>query len=426
MGIAAALLLLAVVVWWPSSPEVEAQTSQALTAPVNDDDRVFTQLDVNRLTTCGLTMAGYIRCWGLTYLNPVRSDRADYVEVASSSQFTCGRLSNGVVNCWSFTAAYIPTSPTVPDGDRAGEPVTFSAISASRSHVCGILDGQHGQTDGLLKCWTMTAAGNIGVILATVPSELAAVTFSAVATSISGTCALVQGGTDDGKAKCWGSNSDVAVPTALENTTFSEVSPNDFGGCGIVRDGTEADQLKCWGVDFAGEIDDVPTTGTFRSLDMGRQHGCALKTDATLVCWGRSEYGETPVPAEVSAGTFSEVSAGDYHSCVILDGQNGQTAGTVQCWGAQNFRTAEHLLWQFFDWWATVPYEARPELPALSAGPGMIDAGRFQTCAVTDAGGAACWGSGSYGPPRVVSDIRQISTGANHSCALKTDGKVEC
>ena len=371
-------------------------------------------------------MAGYVRCWGAISTNPIRSNTDGYVEVAADVYFACGRRSNGVVDCWSSGTNYIPTPPTVPDGDRDGEPVTFLTISANQSHVCGIQDGQHGQTEGLLKCWkALVAAGAEGDKLTTLPTELQARTFSAVSAGAFGTCALAKGGTDDGTAKCWGQSSNITVPEELTSTAFSDIGSTGLGGCGIVRDGMEAGQIRCWGPDFAGEIDDAPTMGTFSSLDMGNQHACALKTDATPVCWGRSMYGETPIPAELSGATFSEVSAGHFHSCGILDGQNGQTAGTVQCWGGQNPKTLEYPV-TGFDSLATVPYEARLGLPALSARPGMIDASRFHTCAVTDAGGLACWGSGDYGPPRVASDIRQISTGVNHSCALKTDGKVEC
>ena len=136
---------------------------------------------------------------------------AGYAEVAASRGFTCGRRSNGAVDCWSNITGAIPTPPTVQSGDRAGEPVTFSTISAGQSHVCGILDGQNSQTEGLLQCWSQPNSGDSGATLAAVPDELAAVTFGAVDASLFGACALVKGGTDDGKAKCWGGTDQTAV-----------------------------------------------------------------------------------------------------------------------------------------------------------------------------------------------------------------------
>lgn len=420
MGIAAVLLVLAVVVGWSGSPDAAAQT-----APVNDADKVFTQLDAAKSRTCGVTTAGYIRCWGNVVNAPVRSNTDGYVEVAVSRSFTCGRRSNGAVDCWSNTSGDIPILPTVPDGDRAGEPVTFSEISASQSHICGILDGQHGQTAGLLQCRPVPSSG-AGVRLATVPAELAEVAFGAVDASLFGTCALVKGGADDGKAKCWGKHDSIVVTDALADTAFADISTTGLGACGIVQGGDEAGQVKCWGADFDGEFDDAPETGTFSSLDIGLYHVCALQTDGAPVCWGEARYGASDIPEALSTATFSEVAAGGFHTCGILDGQNSQTAGTVKCWGEQNFETIEANAPALFDVWAAVPYDERPGLPALSAGPGMIDAGPAHTCATTSAGGAACWGSGGQGPPRLTSDIRRISTGFDNTCALKTDGKVEC
>ena len=34
--------------------------------------------------------------------------------------------------------------------------------------------------------------------------------------------------------------------------------------------------------------------------------------------------------------TFASISAGWYHTCGLLDDQNGQLAGKAVCWGAEN------------------------------------------------------------------------------------------
>ncbi|PYO78113.1 MAG: hypothetical protein DMD63_08815, partial [Gemmatimonadetes bacterium] len=58
-------------------------------------------------------------------------------------------------------------------------------------------------------------------------------------------------------------------------------------------------------------------TGTF--------HTCALRTDATVVCWGYNVYGQSTVPADL--GPVTQVTLGDRYSCVL------KTNATVQCWG---------------------------------------------------------------------------------------------
>ena len=54
-------------------------------------------------------------------------------------------------------------------------------------------------------------------------------------------------------------------------------------------------------------------------------HQAALvaMTDATVECWGHDEYGQATPPA----GTFSQVSAGEHHTCGV------RTDGSVVCWG---------------------------------------------------------------------------------------------
>ena len=39
------------------------------------------------------------------------------------------------------------------------------------------------------------------------------------------------------------------------------------------------------------------------------------------------------MPDSLAASTFARISAGFYHNCGILDGQNDQAEGTVRCWG---------------------------------------------------------------------------------------------
>jgi len=48
-----------------------------------------------------------------------------------------------------------------------------------------------------------------------------------------------------------------------------------------------------------------------------------VTTSGTVVCWGDNENGQASPPA----GTFSQVSAGGFHSCGVT------TSGAVECWG---------------------------------------------------------------------------------------------
>jgi alpha-tubulin suppressor-like RCC1 family protein len=59
------------------------------------------------------------------------------------------------------------------------------------------------------------------------------------------------------------------------------------------------------------------------SVALGTDHGCAVRTDGTLVCWGDNTFGQSSPPT----GTFTQVSAGTFHTCGV------KTDGTFVCWG---------------------------------------------------------------------------------------------
>ena len=82
--------------------------------------------------------------------------------------------------------------------------------------------------------------------------------------------------------------------------------------------------LACWGANIF--VQPMPPAGTFSQVSAGLFHTCALRTDGTVACWGyfRFQYGQATPPA----GTFSQVSAGDYHTCGV------RMDGTLACWGA--------------------------------------------------------------------------------------------
>ena len=55
-----------------------------------------------------------------------------------------------------------------------------------------------------------------------------------------------------------------------------------------------------------------------------------------------------------------------------------------------------------------------------------VAAGASQTCAVTTAGAAKCWGSEPTDVPGLGSGVASITVGGGHTCALMTAGGVKC
>lgn len=87
--------------------------------------------------------------------------------------------------------------------------------------------------------------------------------------------------------------------------------------CALSTDGT----LACWGNNWFGQA--TPPAGTFTQVSAGEYHTCALRTDGTWACWGRNNYGQSTPPE----GTFTEVSAGNDYNCAL------RTDGGPVCWG---------------------------------------------------------------------------------------------
>jgi alpha-tubulin suppressor-like RCC1 family protein len=87
------------------------------------------------------------------------------------------------------------------------------------------------------------------------------------------------GVTTDGRGRCW----DGSWLEWPKNSIVS-ISAGEHHGCVIRVDGT----VECWGDDKKGETKSPP--GPFRSVTVGRLHSCGIKDDGRIVCWGDDEF----------------------------------------------------------------------------------------------------------------------------------------
>ena len=121
-------------------------------------------------------------------------------------------------------------------------------------------------------------------------------------------------------------------------------------------------------------------------------------------------------PVETPPRTYALVSSGGYHTCgLTLD-------GVAWCWG-------DNTSWQL----GTGGDKSTRRTPARVAGGlhfASLEAGGFQTCALTAAGAAYCWGGGRDSVPTAVAGgltfVLLAAGGTNHQCAMTAGGAAYC
>ncbi|MBO9662541.1 hypothetical protein [Dokdonella sp.] len=169
----------------------------------------------------------------------------------------------------------------------------------------------------------------------------------------------------------------------------------------------------------------------------GALHTCVVTTIGTVECWGANMMGQlgdgtltdrdVAIPAVGLNARAAAVGAGFVHSCALT------TVGGVKCWGNNDQG-------QLGD--GTTTNRATPtDVLTLESGIAAIATSASYSCALTDRGGAKCWGDNSDGQlgdgstvsHTVARDVSGLTTGivalaagASHSCALTTSGGVKC
>ena len=371
------------------------------------------------------------------------SDRGQDTE---TSIFTDdGETTTTSMETTSMTTTVETTSTTTSDTTTESvEPGELAGVRAGRTSTCALL------TDGKVKCWGGNGNGQLGLgdtrSRGTKPNELGANLqplglFGAGEKAVdlrigNGACIV----SDLGKLFCWGAN---------DSGQLGNANSNAFGDDA----GETIATLKPVPVGYLWQL---------QAVTLGAAHTCAFDIEGRLKCWGvngsgqlgrgsrtgvgshPNEMGDFLDPIDLgSFGAVAGVSAGNDHTCALT------TAGEVVCWGKND---AGQLCRGTTETIGDEPGEMGDKLVAvpLPVPAVKIVSGLQHTCALGNAGGVYCWGSGKYGrlgrgsesnfgdlPEHVVSDlaplrfpndrkVQDIAAGDEHTCVLFEDNSVGC
>ncbi|WP_436535940.1 Ig-like domain-containing protein [Actinoplanes sp. HUAS TT8] len=334
------------------------------------------------------------------------------VRVAAGGSYSCVLGSDTKTYCWGgddFGQRGDGNLPEPPFGGavRVNAPtgVTFVQLAAGAAHACGLGD------DGRAYCWGSNSQGQLGTSdQQTRPSPVPVnappgVTFTQLAASVSHTCGL----TGDGIAYCWG------IPNIGRPSGASE--------------GT------------LGPLEMIAPAGvTFTQLAVGAVYACGLARTGRAYCWGtggRGQLGDgdtvdrpSPTPVTMPPDVkFTQITTGITHAC----GLSGD--GQAYCWG----NNADGQLGVGDTGPRTIPVPVT--MPAWVTF-NQLTAGYMHTCGLARGGRAYCWGNSGRGQvgdgsttsrsvPTLVHApagvaFTELTTGILHTCGRAGDGTAYC
>jgi alpha-tubulin suppressor-like RCC1 family protein len=348
------------------------------------------------------------------------------------------------------------TALTVTVRDAAGSVITGRTVTYAPVGLAAVTSG------GVV---TLGQAGT-GQVIATVDGKADTIptmaymdaTAAVLTAGDTHTCVISTAGT----TYCWGlafygqlgaQAGASSAGSAVKNlaTGLTTITTTRQHNCGL----DSSNRMLCWGINDLGQLGNpagmttciygTPCRGTplttvdtvtgFVALATGGAHTCGVATTGTMYCWGASLVGalgrgtadtafQRPFGPPVAGGlSFTALAAGEYHTCGLVAG------GAAWCWG-QNAAGELGI--------GVTPNSTGPGYPTPLAVVGglsfsAIRAASLQTCALTTAGAAYCWGylvpGGGMSSPQSVPGGRvfaSLTVGQVHACGIQADGQAFC
>lgn len=415
---------------------------------------------------CTLTESGGVRCWGWNYTGQlgdgtttesetpvqVKGLESGVVAIDTEANTTCALTDAGAVFCWGagplgngttgFSAEPVPVA-------GLDEAVTALAVGSEHSCVRTVTEK--------IYCWGNNHFGQVGSgdpthELSPVALPLMAGQVAELVAGAAYTCARTVAHT----VACWGWNDFGQLgngallhrpqPVDGLDEAITAVQSGLLHTCALSA--TKA--LYCWGMNNHAQLGDgtdldrarpVKVRGSdlhFTAIAVGNFHTCALSEEKAFFCWGKNDQGQLgngdligfPYPIKFSPPPpyppFVQISAGSTHTCAVTD------TGELYCWGNNRYGqvgdgTNENRL-------------SPTQVPNLAEAITTVMAGGSHTCALSATGNLFCWGSnhsGQLGDGTTIShtvpiqvpltrSVHSVAAAGSHTCALLTDGAVYC
>lgn len=391
--------------------------------------------------SCALRKEGQVLCWGLDQLLG-RGPRLDddklvagtvrpvpipgALAIRSDAGVTCALHPGGSASCWGYN-----DQGALGDGTREtrDSPIRVAGLE----HIARIAPGATScalTSDGKLACW-----GNL------IHPTPVAVKNLDKATSLSAgsnhTCA-VRG---DAEVVCWGERDEVLnqqvfyrdalepKPMGLSKASFvvaGAPSSRIHDGCAI----TDGGKVTC----FSEDGKTTPGVDDATSVAIGQGHGCALRRNGNVACWGQNERLQLATPGAPHRTTAADIpgvrdviaiAAGGDTTCAL------HKSGSVTCWGGG----AEGELGR-----GDTPKGGAPGKVSGLDDAVQISLGFRHACARRRNGRVSCWGDNLFGrvtnstqdlviaTPKdtPIADAIDVSVGTQAACVVRTSGRVSC
>lgn len=414
--------------------------------------------------SCALLASGQVRCWGSnaqgqlgrpsapssthlpqtveTLANGVAVPLENVVQVEAAGNQTCARTGDGRIFCWGTGVLAAGSGQRAVHLNNASQ---ITDLAVGDEHVC-IRGGE-----GSVWCRGGNVYGQLGRgVTSGAQSDFAPVlipggaTLQNVSTVFGGrysTCAILA----DGTAKCWGASFQGRLGTgsAVPNSTFAQpmvgVVHATAGATGNTHTCVVAADfagLRCTGSDWFGELGDGAPTG-------GEAFTPVAVQLSQIEFQGTPPFQWAVFTPEETQGRAS-IAGGGSHFCAIVRSvinTSGGVESKVYCWGDNsNGQCGPRRTISADGGTRTVASEWAPRPVALVGVPAAVSAGYFYSCALLTDGRVQCWGyntqyqmgpgsTDNLVPPTLIPGVTNavaVSAGHSHACAVIADGTVRC